>query len=156
MATPTTYKDLIGIFQQICDSHLAVKFFNWSVALSDVEVNEPDYPEQQYIYVFLNPVNVTFTGGYALYQCNLIVMDLARKNRDAVLEVHDTTLSVMQDILAKFRLTTWGQLDVNIQSPITCTPFVEAQKQSTAGWTAAITVETKNPLDLCNAAFIEY
>jgi hypothetical protein len=154
MATPTTYKDLIGIFQGICDDHLAVEFFNWSVALSDVEVNEPDYPTQQYIYVFLQPVNVTFTGGFAIYNANLIVMDLARKNREAVLEVHDTTLSVLQDILAKFRLTTWGQLDVNIQAPITCTPFVESQKQSTAGWSANIQIETKNPLDLCNAAFI--
>jgi hypothetical protein len=156
MATPTTYKDLIGIFQTICDQHLAVKFFNWSTALSDIEVNQPDYPEQQYIYVFLNPQTVTFTQGYAIYSANLIVMDLARKNRDAVLEVHDTTLSVMQDILAKIRLTTWNELDIQVQSPITCTPFVESQKQSTAGWSANLQIVTKNPLDLCNAAFIEY
>lgn len=153
MATPTTYKDLIGIFQQICDDHLAVEFFNWG-QLSDIEVNEPDYPTQQYPMVFLNPVNVTFNQGYAIYNANLIVMDLARNNRAAELEVHDTTLSVLQDILAKFRLTTWQDLDVEILAPIVCTQFVEAQKNNVAGWSASVQIVTKNPLDLCNAAFI--
>jgi hypothetical protein len=156
MATPTTYKDLIGIFQTLCDQHLAVKFFNWSVNLSDIEVNQPEYPEQQYIYVFLQPLNTTFNRGYAIYNANLIVMDLARKNREAVLEVHDTTLSVLQDLLAKIRLTTWSELDIQVQSPIVCTPFVESEKQSTAGWSASIQIVTKNPLDLCDAAFVVY
>lgn len=154
MANPTTYKNLIEIFSNICSQHVAVQFFNWSIAISDIEVNQPDFPQQQYIYVFLNPISVTFQTGYAIYNANLIVMDLARQNREAVLEVHDTCLSVLQDILAKIRLTTWNQLDIQIQEPITCVPFVESQKQNTAGWSANLQIITKNPLDLCNSAFI--
>lgn len=148
----TTYKQLIQLFQDICDQHLAIKFFNYG-SLSDIEVNQDDFPTQQYPMVFLNPVSVTLIPGYAQYQMNLLVMDLARLDREATMEVHDSTLQIMMDILSVFKQQSNVQYSMDIQNQPTLMWFKEAQKNNVAGWSASIQVSTEFPYDICNAAF---
>lgn len=148
----TTYKQVIQLFQDICDNHYAIKFFNYG-ALSDIEVNQDDFPTQQYPMVYLNPVSINLVPGYAIYTLNLLVFDLARIDREDTMEVHDTTLQIMMDILSVFKMQSATEYNMNIQNQPTLMWFKEAQKNSVAGWSASIVVSTEFPYDISNAAF---
>ena len=59
----------------------------------------------------------------------------------------------MQDIFSKIIMTTWSEVDIELETPINIVPFVEAYNNNLAGWSAEINVIIKSPFNLCDAAF---
>ena len=150
MATDITYKALVTAIETIALSHLGVDQF-YLGELSNIEMRSADNPDENYTLVFLNPVSATYSGGYMTFNMNLLVMDLAKLSKQSETNVHNSTLAILQDIIAKIKLTYEQQ--IRIPDGWTAQWFVEGQKQSVAGWSTSLNFIVVNPLDLCKAAF---
>ena len=148
--TDITYKALVTTIETIALSHLGVDQF-YMGELSNIEMRSNDNPNENYTLVFLNPVSATYAGGYMTFNMNLLAMDLAKKSKEREVNVHNSTLSILQDIIAKFKLTYDQQ--IRIPDGWTVSWFTEGQKQSVAGWSVNLNFTVINPLDLCKAAF---
>lgn len=141
-----TYKQLIDELTDLLDAHHLVNQWGYG-NISDIETPETGAPN--YPYVFLNPQQVTVDGyGFAVTM-NLIVMDQALDTVDAEVTAQSEALRIVQDVMAKFRLTTlYAQSD--IQLGVVCTPFKERFKDDVVGMTALVTFEIAEPLDICD------
>jgi hypothetical protein len=60
---------------------------------------------------------------------------------------------IIQDIFSKIILTDWNSVDIEVETPISVTPFQESYNNNLTGWTAEINVIVKSPFNLCDAAF---
>lgn len=161
-----TYRELVGLFQSICNDLIPVSFFNWG-EVEDMEINESDFPETQYPYVFLNPTSVQIIQGYNSYTINLFVFELCNSDRNSIMEAQDTSLSILQDILSKIKMTKWpawsdtgvnniygtNSIDATFDYPVNAIPIRDFNKNGAAGWQATFTITIKNPLDLQNAPY---
>jgi hypothetical protein len=55
--------------------------------------------------------------------------------------------------MSKIILTSWDEVGIAVETPITMTPFQEDYNNNLTGWTWEINVIVRSPFDLCNAAF---
>lgn len=152
MATQTSYNDVCNKLREICESHLNVALFRIGPP-SDIEIQTATENVSRYPYVHLVPEPGEIIKGGVTYNFQMVVMDLAKDTEDREQRTHNNTLNVLMDIIAKIRMTQWDDVDINVNLPITITPFVESYKHSVAGWTADIQIESANPLNLCESAF---
>jgi hypothetical protein len=153
LVTPTTYKQLIDAFEQICLSQMSVKHFQVG-ELSDVDIQTNTETFQRYPFVFLIPRASSMDRfGKMVLGFSLIVADIAKNEEDLQRNTHNNTLMIMQDIFSKIILTPPSQVDWDVETPIRMVPFVEKFNNNLAGWTAEINVLIMSPFDLCNAAF---
>lgn len=149
---PTTYNDVCNKFRQIANSHLNVKQFKIGPP-SDIEVPTNADPISKYPYVHLVPNPSEIVKGGIVYNFSMVVMDLAKDTEDREQRTHSNMLNVLLDIISKLKLTKWSDVEMDVELPLQIVPFVEAQKHSVTGWTAEIRVITRNPLNICDAAF---
>jgi hypothetical protein len=153
LVTPTTYKQLIDAFEQICLSQMSVKHFQVG-ELSDVDIQTNTETFQRYPFVFLIPRASSMDRfGKMVLGFSLIVADIAKNEEDLQRNTHNNTLMIMQDIFSKIILTSPSEVDWDVETPIRMVPFVEKFNNNLAGWTAEINVLIMSPFDLCNAAF---
>jgi len=153
LVTPTTYKQLIDAFEQICLSQMSVKHFQVG-ELSDVDIQTNTETFQRYPFVFLIPRASSMDRfGKMILGFSLIVADIAKNEEDLQRNTHNNTLMIMQDIFSKIILTSPSEVDWDVETPIRMVPFVEKFNNNLAGWTAEINVLIMSPFDLCNAAF---
>lgn len=153
LVTPTTYKQLIEAFEQICLSQLSVKHFQVG-EMSDVDIQTNTETFQRYPFVFLIPrLSSMDRFGKMVLGFSLIVADIAKNEEDLQVNVHNTTLMIMQDIFSKIIMTPASQVDWDVETPIRMVPFVEKYNNNLAGWTAEINVLMISPFNLCDAAF---
>jgi hypothetical protein len=115
--------------------------------------NSPYYP---YFYVVPNDVIQKF--GFMEYKFTFIVSDIIQRSLENQVDVLSDTLQIMDDILGQFRLSVTESLGnfnelYYLDTPITCTPFLEKYDDLLGGWVAEISIEVKIPLDRCDAAF---
>ena len=66
----------------------------------------------------------------------------------------NTTFMILQDLLSRIRQTKWEDVEVYVDVPITCRPYVEGMNNNVAGWASEVTFEVKNPFNNCDAAFV--
>ena len=153
LTTPTTYKQLIEAFEQICLSQMSVKHFQVG-EMSDVDMQTNTETFQRYPFVFMIPrLSSMDRFGKMVLGFSLIVADIAKNEEDLQVNVHNTTLMIMQDIFSKIIMTPASQVDWDVETPINITPFVEKYNNNLAGWTAEINVLMISPFNLCDAAF---
>jgi predicted amino acid-binding ACT domain protein len=153
LVTPTTYKQLIEAFEQICLSQMSVKHFQVG-EMSDVDMQTNTETFQRYPFVFMIPrLSSMDRFGKMVLGFSLIVADIAKNEEDLQVNVHNTTLMIMQDIFSKIIMTPASQVDWDVETPINITPFVEKYNNNLAGWTAEINVLMISPFNLCDAAF---
>jgi hypothetical protein len=153
LVTPTTYKQLIEAFEQICLSQLSVKHFQVG-EMSDVDIQTNTETFQRYPFVFLIPRASSMDRfGKMVLGFSLIVADIAKNEEDLQRNTHNTTLMIMQDIFSKIIMTPASQVDWDVETPIRMVPFVEKYNNNLAGWTAEINVLMISPFNLCDAAF---
>jgi len=149
----STYKVLVEELERIALSHMAVKQFQVG-QLSDLDVQNNDHPFQRFPVVFLIPEQSEMDRyGKVRFGFRLLVADIAENQEDLQRNVHNTTFMIIQDLMSKIIMTTWGDLEIEAETPVIITPFVEQYNNNLAGWTAEIDVVINSPLDLCNAAF---
>jgi len=146
----TSYKQIIDLFRTICNDHLAIKHFAVGT-VSDIETPTEESPQGIYPYVFLRPIGAELDTRIIIYDFDLIVCDLAKDSEDLESRVHNSTLSIMQEILSYFKFVP--NTNINVEFPTNLTWFVEANKNSVAGWTASLRLTTVNPLNFCETAF---
>jgi hypothetical protein len=153
LVTPTTYKQLIDAFEQICLSQMSVKHFQVG-ELSDVDIQTNTETFQRYPFVFLIPRASSMDRfGKMVLGFSLIVADIAKNEEDLQRNTHNNTLMIMQDIFSKIILTPPSEVDWDVETPIRMVPFVEKFNNNLAGWTAEINVLLMSPFNLCDAAF---
>ena len=153
-AAPTqTYKLLVELFQSICLSHMAVKQFQVG-QLSDLDIQNFEHTFQRFPICFMIPQPSTMDRfGKLTLGFTFIVADIAVNEEDLQINTHNSTLMIMQDIFSKIIMTTWSEVDIELETPIVFSPFVEAYNNNLAGWSAEINVIIKSPFNLCDAAF---
>jgi predicted amino acid-binding ACT domain protein len=153
LTTPSTYKQLIEAFEQICLSQISVKHFQVG-EMSDVDIQTNTETFQRYPFVFLIPRASSMDRfGKMVLGFSLIVADIAKNEEDLQVNVHNETLMIMQDIFSKIIMTPASQVDWDVETPIRMVPFVEKYNNNLAGWTAEINVLMISPFNLCDAAF---
>jgi hypothetical protein len=118
--------------------------------------NSPYYP---YFYVVPNDVIQKF--GFMEYKFTFIISDIIQRSLENQVDVLSDTLQIMDDILGQFRLSVTDSLGnfnelYYLDTPITCTPFLEKYDDLLGGWVAEITIEVKTPLDRCDAPFLPF
>lgn len=149
----STYKVLIEELQSIALSHIAVKQFQVG-QLSDLDVQNDEYPFQRFPVVFLIPEQSEMDRyGKVKFSFRLIVADIAENKEDLQINVHNTTFMIIQDLMSKIIMTTWGQLEIEAETPVIITPFVEKFNSNLAGWSVDLDLIVKSSFDLCSAAF---
>jgi len=151
---PNSYKQVVELFQSICESQLAVKQFQVGMP-SDMDIESDVDPFQRFPLVFLTP-NISSMDRYGklILGFSLTVADIAKDNiEDLQINTYNNTLMIMQDIFSKIIMTDWDTVGIKLETPINIIPFQEAANNNLTGWLAEINVEVKSPFDLCNAAF---
>ena len=153
-AAPTqTYKLLVELFQSICLSHMAVKQFQVG-QLSDLDIQNFEHTFQRFPICFMIPQpSIMDRFGRLTLGFTFIVADIAVNEEDLQINTHNNCLMIMQDIFSKIIMTTWSEVDIELETPINIVPFVEAYNNNLAGWSAEINVIIKSPFNLCDAAF---
>ena len=153
-AAPTqTYKLLVELFQSICLSHMAVKQFQVG-ELSDLDIQNFEHTFQRFPICFMIPrTSLMDRFGKMTLGFTFMVADIAVNEEDLQINTHNSTLMIMQDIFSKIIMTTWSEVDIELETPIVFSPFVEAYNNNLAGWSAEINVIIKSPFNLCDAAF---
>lgn len=149
-----TYRDVVQQMRTICSNHPVIQTFRVGPA-SMIEIPTKDQPvSAKYPYVMMVPQPAILDGRSTQFEFDLVVMDLAKDELDLEETIHSNTMEILRDILAAYTMTTWKDLDYNMQLPITATPFVEGYNNSVAGWTAQISITAKSPFDNCNNPII--
>ena len=111
----------------------------------DGEAQEADYP-----YVFLNPTNHQRTEQAITYRFNMIVMEMAKNDGEA-LRIQSDCQQYIDDILAELRFGSNDRADVLLN--VNLTPFKERFQDTVAGMTASLEIEIPSPLNQCIAPF---
>jgi len=115
--------------------------------------NSPYYP-----YFYVVPQDVIQKFGFMEYKFTFIISDIIQRDLANQVDVLSDTLQIMDDILGQFRLSVYESLGnfnelYYLNTPITCTPFLEKYDDLLGGWVAEVTIEVKTPLDRCDAPF---
>lgn len=154
MATPTTYKQVVKLFEDIALSQQAVKQFQVG-QFSDLDVETDVHTFQRFPLVFMVPRTSSLDRyGKMVLGFSMVVCDIAKDNvEDLQINTHNNTLMILQDIASKIILTNAATIDMDIETPINITPFQEKFNNNLTGWTAELNVLVMSPFDLCNAAF---
>jgi len=153
--TPTnTYKEVVELFQSICLSHLAVKQFQLGGDISDMDIQSNVNPFVRFPLVFMIPgISTMDRYGRMVLGFTFVVADIAQNDEDYQTNTHNNTLMIMQDIFSKIINTTWEEVNIELETPINFTFFVEKFNNNLAGVSAEINVIVKSPFNLCLAAF---
>lgn len=149
----STYKAAVDNLKEIALSHMAVRQCQVG-QLSDLDIENNNNVFQRFPVVHYIPRTSSIDrSGAVTLGFSMIVADIAENDEDLQKNTHNNTFMIIQDILSKYILTTWDNVDMNVETPVNITPFVEKYNNNLAGWTAEIDVVINSPLDLCNAAF---
>jgi hypothetical protein len=154
LTNPTTYKQFVETFGELCLSHLGVKHFQVGQP-SDVDMQTNLETFQRYPFCFLVPENAEMDRfGKFVLTFSFIVADIAKNEEDLQVNTHNETLMIMQDIFSKIIMSPASNVPYEVLTPIaSITPFVEAYNNNLAGWTAIFDVQINSPFNLCDAAF---
>lgn len=145
------YKDTVEKIREIALSHLAVVQFGVG-ELSDIDVQTNNDTIVKYPLVFLIPQTSTLDrNGRMVLSFSMIVCDISKDQEGLEINGLNTTLGIGQDIISKFVLDLSTEID--IETPITFTPFIERFNNRLVGWTFDLNLIIQSPFDLCNAAF---
>jgi hypothetical protein len=149
----SSFKSVVEYMRTLSLSHLNVKQFTFG-QLSDLDVETNTQNPTQYPLVMLIPRRADLdAGGKAEFSFALSVQDITNYDLQVQEDQLNTTFMILQDLLSRMRMTTWGDVEVFLEVPVTCRPFVEAANNNLSGWSAEIVLEVKNPFNNCDAAF---
>lgn len=150
----SSFKSIVEYLRTLSQSHLQVKQFTFGQP-SDLDVETNKQFPTQYPLVGLVPTRADFEGGGAIeFSFNLSVQDISVNDLDIEEDTLNTTFMIMQDLLSRIRQTTWAEVQMEVDIPIACFPFVEARNNNLCGWQASVVFIVNNPFNNCDAAFV--
>jgi hypothetical protein len=149
----SSFKSVVEYMRTLSLSHLNVKQFTFG-QLSDLDIETNTQNPTQYPLVMLIPRRADLdAGGKAEFSFALSVQDITNYDLQVEEDQLNTTFMILQDLLSRMRMTTWGEVEVFLEVPVTCRPFVESFNNNLSGWSAEIVLQVKNPFNNCDAAF---
>ena len=149
----SSFKSVVEYMRTLSLSHLNVKQFTFG-QLSDLDIETNTQNPTQYPLVMLIPRRADLdAGGKAEFSFALSVQDITNYDLGVEEDQLNTTFMIMQDLLSRIRQTTWNEVEVFLEVPVTCRPFMESFNNNLTGWSAEIVLEVKNPFNNCDAAF---
>lgn len=149
----SSFKSIVEYLRELSLSHLQVKQFTFGQN-SDLDVETNEQHPTQYPFVGLIPKRADFTeGGAVEFSFELSVQDIAVNDLNTQEDTLNTTLMIMQDLMSRIRQTTWAEVDMALDLPVVCYPFVEARNNNVTGWVSTMIFIVNNPFNNCDAAF---
>jgi hypothetical protein len=149
----SSFKSLVEYLRTLSLSHVNVKQFTFG-QLSDLDIETNKQYPVQYPLVMLIPRRADMdAGGKVEFSFALSVQDITNYDLDIEEDQLNTTFMILQDLLSRIRQTTWDEVDVMVETPIVCRPFVESFNNNLTGWSAEVVFVVKNPFNNCDAAF---
>lgn len=149
----SSFKSLVQYLRELSLSHLQVQQFTFGQP-SDIDVETNKQTPTKYPTVFLIPRRADFDDGGAVeFSFTLGVHDITVNDLDIEEDMLNTTFMILQDLLSRIRQTKWEEVDVYVDLPITCRPYVEGMNNNVAGWASEVIFQVKNPFNNCDAAF---
>jgi hypothetical protein len=149
----SSFKSVVEYMRTLSLSHLNVKQFTFG-QLSDLDIETNTQNPTQYPLVMLIPRRADLdAGGKAEFSFALSVQDITNYDLGVEEDQLNTTFMILQDLISRIRQTTWNEVEVFLEVPVTCRPFMESFNNNLTGWSAEIVLEVKNPFNNCDAAF---
>ena len=172
--SPITHPDGINLktftddFRVLSDFHKQIQSFGFG-AMDEftywnemrLKENNTSYNSPYYPYFYVVPNDVIQKLRYMEYKFTFIVSDIIQRDLSNQVDVLSDTLQIMDDILGQFRLSVTESLGnfnelYYLDTPITCTPFLEKYDDLLGGWVAVVTIQVEAPLDRCDAPFLPF
>lgn len=149
----SSFKSLVQYLRELSLSHVNVQQFTFG-QLSDLDIETNQQNPTKYPLVMLIPRRADMdAGGKVEFSFALSVQDITNNNLDVEEDQLNTTFMILQDLMSRIRQTTWAEVDVFVETPIVCRPFVESFNNNLTGWSAELVFAVKNPFNNCDAAF---
>lgn len=149
----SSFKSVVEYLRELSLSHINVQQFTFG-QLSDLDVETNKQNPTKYPLVMLIPRRADLdTGGKVEFSFALSVQDITTYDLDVKEDQLNTTFMILQDLISRIQRTTWNEVDVLVETPITARPFVDSFDNQLAGWSAELVFEVKNPFNNCDAAF---
>jgi hypothetical protein len=161
-------KNIVDDFRLLADRHKQINSFgfgdldefSYQVDTRDKEKNPSDQAPY-YPYLYVVPSNVIQEFGFMIYEFNLIMSDIMKRDMDNMTDILSDTLQMMNDVVSMFRLSyTEAHGNYNefyfVDDPITMMPFIERYEDLLCGYSATLRIKTKTYLDRCAAAFNDF
>jgi len=149
----SSFKSVVEYLRTLSLSHVNVKQFTFG-QLSDLDIETNTQYPVKYPLVMLIPRRADIdVGGKVEFSFALSVQDITTLDLDVKEDQLNTTFMILQDLLSRIRQTTWDEVDVYLETPVVCRPFVESFNNTLTGWSAEVVFEVKNPFNNCDAAF---
>lgn len=150
----SSFKSIVEYLRTLSLSHVNVKQFTFG-QLSDLDIETNKQHPVKYPLVMLIPRRADLdTGGKVEFSFSLSVQDITTYDLDVKEDQLNTTFMILQDLLSRIRQTTWQEVEVFLETPVVCRPFVESFNNTLTGWSAEVVFEVKNPFNNCDAAFV--
>lgn len=161
-------KNIVDDFRLLADRHKQlnsfgfgdVEEFSFQVDTRD-KLSNPQFQAPYYPYFYVIPPTVIMEFGFVIYDFQLIVSDIMKRDMDNMTDILSDTLQIMNDVVSMFRLSyTPENGNYNefyfVDDAITMTPFVEQYEDLLCGYSCSIKIKTRTPLDRCVAAFNDF
>lgn len=149
----SSFKSVVEYIRELSLSHLNVRQFTFG-QLSDLDIETNNQNPTRYPLVMLIPRRADLdAGGKVEFSFALSVQDITNYDLNVEEDQLNTTFMILQDLLSRIRQTTWSEVEVYLEVPVTARPFMESFNNNLAGWSAEIVLEVKNPFNNCDAAF---
>jgi hypothetical protein len=149
----SSFKSVVEYLRTLSLSHVNVKQFTFG-QLSDLDIETNTQYPVKYPLVMLIPRRADIdAGGKVEFSFALSVQDITNYDLDIEEDQLNTTFMILQDLLSRIRQTTWDEVEVYLDVPVVCRPFVESFNNNLTGWSAEVVFEVKNPFNNCDAAF---
>ena len=143
------YKDIVEVIKEISEAHFFINTWGYG-EISDIMTPDnqepPDYP-----YMFMNPVSIGGGDRSDSFTFNLICMTQAYDLETDIIQEQSNCLVYLKDVISRVNMTLDHPL-IQFVEPYTFTPFKERFQDDVVGFTATMTIQYSNSLDICNAA----
>lgn len=149
----SSFKSLVQYLRELSLSHVNVQQFTFG-QLSDLDIETNKQNPTKYPLVMLIPRRADMdAGGKVEFSFALSVQDITNNDLDVEEDQLNTTFMILQDLISRIRQTKWDEVDVFVETPIVCRPFMESYNNNLAGWSAEVVFTVMNPFNNCDAAF---
>lgn len=159
------FKTFHDDFRLLADHHKQINSFGFG-ALEDLSFwtesrmkeDNPDYQAPVFPLMYVVPSNVEQRLTHMVYQFNVIILDIIQRDLSNQTDVLSDTNQILDDVISQFRLSVTNSLgnfnkEYYLQTPVTCSPFIEKYTDLCGGWSGLLNIEVIIPLNRCDAPF---
>ena len=145
----STYKDIVGYFEDACTAHLAIKQF----AEGPIDYLDANSQNIKYPFVFLRPLvspGINETSGTRSLTFELYCLDVPKLSDESPLQVKSNTELYLYDVVSYISYGPVGNQNGFAVTINNITPVNEAFQDRVYGWVGNITTSEQAIYNYCN------